>query len=164
MLSVRSLHKVSSSSHINSGLAQIRLKSTSPYGRSHLRRTPTLPNPVVPLFKQRVILSDGSTFTHFTTSPRSVIRLTRDLTNNPFWSPAVDPTGGTEEESGRMGRFNKRFGQDEGSRITFEYMEGPMSAQNESNALAMAAKLGLGGKYKAPKNEAEAKKEKGKKK
>ena len=64
---------------------QTRSVSSSPYGRTHVwkRRPNKLPNPVVPQFPQRVIRSDGSTFTHWTTSPRSVIRLTRDVTNNP---------------------------------------------------------------------------------
>lgn len=117
---------------------------------------------MVPHFKQRVILSDGSTFTHFTTCPRSVIRLTRDLTNNPFWAPGSDGLSVGDEDAGRMGRFKKRFGGQEDNRISFEDMQGPQGAQMQSGALAMAAKMNLGGKLKAAKldGDADAKKKK----
>lgn len=93
---------------------QTRSVSSSPYGRTHVwkRRPNKLPNPVVPQFPQRVIRSDGSTFTHWTTSPRSVIRLTRDVTNNPMWNVSSLTSEDAEEESsttGRLGRFNRRF-------------------------------------------------------
>ncbi|GLB44262.1 hypothetical protein LshimejAT787_1601920 [Lyophyllum shimeji] len=104
--------------------SQVRTVSSSPYGRTHVwkRRAPALPNPVVPKFPQLVIRSDGTSFTHWTTSPRSTIRLTRDTTNNPVWNTgAWSDDRGVEEESamtGRLGRFNRRFeelgqGQDE---------------------------------------------------
>ena len=67
---------------------------------------------MVPQFPQRVIRSDGTTFTHWTTSPRSVIRLTRDVTNNPLWNSAAWGSHGVDEEdeaTGRLGRFNRRF-------------------------------------------------------
>ena len=88
--------------------------SSSPYGRTHVwkRRQAKLPNPVLPQFPQRVIRSDGSSFVHWTTSPRSVIKLTRDVTNNPTWNPGMWKSDSTEEESaitGRLGRFNRRF-------------------------------------------------------
>jgi Ribosomal protein L31p, N-terminal len=75
-------------------------------------RRPKLPNPIVPIFPQRVVLSDGSSFTHYTTSPRSRIRLTRDLTNNPLWNYGMSKGGLFEDEegsSGRMGRFRRKF-------------------------------------------------------
>ncbi|KAH7927018.1 hypothetical protein BV22DRAFT_1061762 [Leucogyrophana mollusca] len=98
--------------------------STSPYGRTHVykRRPNKLPNPLVPHFVQRVYRADGSSFTHWTTSPRSRIRLTRDTTNNPLWNATArlsgSVSGGVEEEeeegTGRMGRFRRRFGKDVG--------------------------------------------------
>ncbi|KAG6890197.1 hypothetical protein C0992_002854 [Termitomyces sp. T32_za158] len=94
---------------------QVRFKSTSPYGRTHVwkRRPPVLPNPVVPKFPQLVVRSDGTSFTHWTTSPRSTIRLTRDTTNNPVWNTGTwSNARGVEEEmsmTGRLGRFNRRF-------------------------------------------------------
>ena len=88
--------------------------STSPYGRTHVwkRRPKQLPNPIVPQFPQRVIRADGSSFTHWTTSPRSLIRLTRDVTNHPMWNVSALTGEGAMEESevtGRLGRFNRKF-------------------------------------------------------
>ncbi|KAF5364644.1 hypothetical protein D9758_005577 [Tetrapyrgos nigripes] len=94
---------------------QTRSVSSSPYGRTHVwkRREPTLPNPLPPKFPQRVIRADGSSFTHWTTSPRSILRLTRDTTNHPVWNTymwaddeAVEDEANT---TGRVGRFNKKF-------------------------------------------------------
>ncbi|THH14033.1 hypothetical protein EW146_g6248 [Bondarzewia mesenterica] len=103
-----------SSTSTSYSLLQTRSVSSSPYGRTHVwkRRLNKLPNPVVPQFPQKVIRSDGSTFTHWTTSPRSVIRLTRDVTNNPLWNVSALTGEGAAEESattGRLGRFNRRF-------------------------------------------------------
>ncbi|KII83789.1 hypothetical protein PLICRDRAFT_72633, partial [Plicaturopsis crispa FD-325 SS-3] len=88
--------------------------SSSPYGRTHVwkRRLPTLPPPIVPQFPQLVVRSDGSTFTHWTTSPRSVLRLTRDVTNNPVWNMSAWRAEEAEDEdaaTGRLGRFTRRF-------------------------------------------------------
>jgi hypothetical protein len=88
--------------------------SSSPYGRTHVwkRRPKRLPNPIVPQFPQRVIRADGSSFTHWTTSPRPLIRLTRDVTNNPLWNVSALLGEGAAEESevtGRLGRFNRKF-------------------------------------------------------
>ncbi|KAG8872003.1 hypothetical protein FRB97_005213 [Tulasnella sp. 331] len=132
----------------SSQFIQTRSRSTSPYGRSHLRKQPDIPNPVVPHFRQRVILSDGSTFTHMTTSPRSIIRLTRDLTNNPFWSPSSTDISFGDEEAGRMGRFKRKFGSEDEDKISFEQMDGPLGEQTGSEAVQKAQKLGLGGKWR----------------
>lgn len=94
----------------------IRSVSTSPYGRTHVwkRRPPVLPLPVVPKFAQTIIRSDGSSFVHWTTSPKSLVRLTRDTTNNPLWNTANWANDRTLDEengsTGRMGRFNRKFG------------------------------------------------------
>ncbi|KAI0315215.1 hypothetical protein OF83DRAFT_373223 [Amylostereum chailletii] len=98
--------------------AQTRGVSSSPYGRSHVwrHRPRKLPNPVVPQFPQKVIRSDGSSFIHWTTSPRSLLRLTRDVTNAPVWNISILTGEGAQEESattGRLGRFNRRFAQEE---------------------------------------------------
>ncbi|KAI9465825.1 hypothetical protein BJY52DRAFT_489913 [Lactarius psammicola] len=91
-----------------------RAVSSSPYGRTHVwkRRPNKLPNPIVPQFPQRVIRADGSSFTHWTTSPRPLIRLTRDVTNHPLWNISALTGEGAAEESdvtGRLGRFNRKF-------------------------------------------------------
>jgi len=94
-----------------------RAVSSSPYGRTHVwkRRPKKLPNPIVPQFPQRVIRADGSSFTHWTTSPRPLIRLTRDVTNHPMWNVSALTGEGAAEESevtGRLGRFNRKFVED----------------------------------------------------
>ncbi|KAF9219891.1 hypothetical protein BS17DRAFT_682417, partial [Gyrodon lividus] len=99
-----------------------RWHSTSPYGQSHIRKSHprSLPAPVVPHFLQHVTRADGSTFTHWTTSPRSKIVLTRDTTNHPLWNATERVSGASSENNqdeedegtGRMGRWKKRFGED----------------------------------------------------
>jgi len=104
----------SSSSSVHPILRHTRSVSSSPYGRTHVwkQRPKRLPNPVVPQFPQRVIRADGSSFTHWTTSPRSLIRLTRDVTNHPLWNVSALTGEGAAEENevtGRLGRFNRKF-------------------------------------------------------
>ena len=79
--------------------------------RTHLRKPPTIPAPVPAVYAQTVVLSDGSTFTAHTTAPSpSIIRLTRDVTNNPLWAPGTDRRGLADgAEDGRVGRFRRRF-------------------------------------------------------
>ncbi|KAI0351148.1 hypothetical protein OH77DRAFT_1487929 [Trametes cingulata] len=106
--------------------SQIRSVSSSPYGRTHVwkRRPKKLPNPMVPVFPQRLVRVDGSTIIHYTTSPRSLIRLTRDTTNNPVWN-AARFMGMDEEEdevTGRMGRFSRRFAELDGQRSDMDWM------------------------------------------
>jgi len=91
-----------------------RFLSNSPYGRTHVwkRRPPSLPNPVVPKYPQKVVRSDGTSFTHWITSPKSLVRLTRDTTNNPHWNTGNPGDRLLEEESGsagRMARFSRKF-------------------------------------------------------
>ena len=62
-------------------------------------------------FTQLVTLSDGSTFTHRTTSPQSVYRSTRDTRNAPLWNPSSERLLNVEEdEAGRLAAFRSRFG------------------------------------------------------
>ncbi|KAJ7725640.1 hypothetical protein DFH07DRAFT_970778 [Mycena maculata] len=117
-------------SRLLSPIPHVRGISSSPYGRTHVwkRRKPILPNPVVPKYPQRVIRADGSSFVHWTTSPRSLIRLTRDTTSNPLWNTGMWADGrGMEEESettGRLGRFNRKFDGIGGAGENVDWMEG----------------------------------------
>ncbi|KAK0200943.1 hypothetical protein DFS33DRAFT_1090643 [Desarmillaria ectypa] len=119
---------------------QTRSVSSSPYGRTHVwkRRQPVLPNPVVPKFPQRIIRSDGSSFTHWTTSPRSLLRLTRDVTNNPVWNTGLwADEGAMEDEAnaqGRLGRFNRRFDGVGGAGSEIDWMAGS-GAESSSGEL-----------------------------
>ncbi|KAI6108987.1 hypothetical protein EV401DRAFT_394392 [Pisolithus croceorrhizus] len=118
--------------------ARARSHSTSPYGRSHIRKKHprSLPAPVVPHFPQQVIRADGSTFTHWITSPRSRIVLTRDTTNHPLWNATERLCGGSsvltqdeeDEGTGRMGRWRKRFGDDVATEQWSVLQEGVRSA------------------------------------
>jgi hypothetical protein len=112
--------------------------SSSPYGRTHVwkRRAKRLPNPVVPQFPQRVIRADGSSFTHWTTSPRPLLRLTRDVTNHPLWNIAALRGEGVAEESevsGRLGRFNRKFVEE------VDWMSESMSGSDGSSSVAAAS-------------------------
>ncbi|KAJ7503107.1 hypothetical protein B0H11DRAFT_1987819 [Mycena galericulata] len=121
-------------------IPHVRAISSSPYGRTHVwkRRKPVLPNPVVPKFPQRVIRADGSSFMHWTTSPRSLIRLTRDTTSNPLWNTGMWLDGrGMEEESettGRLGRFNRKFEGIGGAGSDVDWMEGVELLPPSANA------------------------------
>lgn len=125
------------SRHVLIQLAQVRFVSSSPYGRTHVwrRRAPKLPNPVVPQFPQRVTLADGSTFVHWTTSPRSSIRLTRDNTNNPIWNPWLEAGNAEDLEgavTGRMGRFRRRFEELGGVEMQSDWIESEVSDSNSA--------------------------------
>jgi len=63
------------------------------------------------LLDQIVVLSDGSSFKQLTTSPRGIIRSTKDIRNNPLWNPSMRELRDVEEdEAGRLKRFRDRFG------------------------------------------------------
>ncbi|PVG00072.1 hypothetical protein CPB86DRAFT_730006 [Serendipita vermifera] len=83
------------------------------YGNSHViaRKARRLPPPVVPMYPQKVVLSDGSSFTHWTTSPKSSIRLTRDISNSPLWTLSAAGGGEEDDTSGRLSKFRLRFDQ-----------------------------------------------------
>ncbi|KXS14366.1 hypothetical protein M427DRAFT_155933 [Gonapodya prolifera JEL478] len=60
-----------------------------------------------PLFTQQIVLSDGSTVRVKTTSPRPVLKLTKDLRNSPLWNPKLSVQ---VDESANISAFNARFG------------------------------------------------------
>ncbi|WFD01063.1 hypothetical protein MYAM1_003823 [Malassezia yamatoensis] len=80
---------------------------------SESKGTPSLPRPVAQ-FPQRVILADGSSIQLTTTSPRHLVKLTRDITNNVLWNPMMSRGSqlDTEDDTGRLGRFRRRFAED----------------------------------------------------
>ena len=121
---------------------QTRSVSSSPYGRTHVwkRRPKKIPNPVVPVFPQRLVRVDGSTVIHYTTSPRSALRLTRDTTNNPVWNAArfVGMDEEEDEVTGRLGRFSRRFGDlgGEGEKTGMEWMDEASGSDVATHAAA----------------------------
>ncbi|KAF3491830.1 50S ribosomal protein L36 [Arthroderma uncinatum] len=62
-------------------------------------------------FTQLIALSDGSTFTHRTTSPQAVYRSTRDTRNALLWNPSSEKLLNLEDdEAGRLAAFRNRYG------------------------------------------------------
>ncbi|KAI4240815.1 MAG: hypothetical protein L6R40_004929 [Gallowayella cf. fulva] len=82
--------------------------------RSHqqVRHATLLRRPKRPYtFTQLVTLSDGSTFTHRTTSPASVYKSTKDTRNTALWNPSSQKLLNVEEdEAGRLRAFRERYG------------------------------------------------------
>ncbi|TKA78972.1 hypothetical protein B0A55_02555 [Friedmanniomyces simplex] len=85
-----------------------------PYHHAHVqtRHASLLRRPIRPYtFTQLITLSDGSTFTHRTTSPQPIYKCTRDTKNSAVWNPSSRKLLNVEEdEAGRLRRFRKRFG------------------------------------------------------
>ena len=59
-------------------------------------------------------MADGSSFYVTTRSPRSTITLARDVTNHPLWNPSLAREVADQDQSGRMGRFARRYGGNKG--------------------------------------------------
>jgi len=89
-------------------------------------------------FLQRVVFSDGSTVTHRTTMPWPLLRLTRDMRNNPIWNPELRAQ--VEIDSGRMRRFERRYGK------LVQGEEEETEAMEEAGGDALFAELARTGK------------------
>ncbi|KAL4881593.1 hypothetical protein BJY04DRAFT_188404 [Aspergillus karnatakaensis] len=62
-------------------------------------------------FTQLITLSDGSTFTHRTSSPLPVYRSTRDTRNSIVWNPSSSKLMNLEDdEAGRLAAFRAKYG------------------------------------------------------
>ncbi|KAG4304522.1 hypothetical protein PORY_001915 [Pneumocystis oryctolagi] len=61
-------------------------------------------------FQQTVVLSDGSTFTISTTSPKPIIWITKDQRNHPLWNPEKKRLIDESDNEGRLKKFKQRFG------------------------------------------------------
>ncbi|KAI4117061.1 MAG: hypothetical protein LQ345_002621 [Seirophora villosa] len=62
-------------------------------------------------FTQLVTLSDGSTYTHRTTSPAPVYTSTKDSRNTALWNPSSQKLLNVEaDEAGRLRAFREKFG------------------------------------------------------
>ena len=57
---------------------------------------------------QRIVLSDGSTFTALTTSPKPFVVQTKDVRTSNLWSKTVT----VDDGSGKMAQFASRFSMD----------------------------------------------------
>ncbi|KAL8851575.1 MAG: hypothetical protein Q9221_003507 [Calogaya cf. arnoldii] len=90
----------------------IRLASKTQINHQQLRHATLLRRPKRPYtFTQLVTLSDGSTFTHRTTSPAPVYKSTKDTRNTALWNPSSQKLLNVEaDEAGRLRAFRERFG------------------------------------------------------
>ncbi|KAK6503535.1 hypothetical protein TWF481_008549 [Arthrobotrys musiformis] len=62
-------------------------------------------------FEQIVILSDGSSYKQFTSSPQGVFRSNKDVRNHILWNPTSESLANVEEdEAGRLRKFREKFG------------------------------------------------------
>ncbi|KNZ59569.1 uncharacterized protein VP01_1701g4 [Puccinia sorghi] len=55
-------------------------------------------------------MADGSSFYVTTRSPRPTMTLARDVTNHGLWNPSLARDVADQDQSGRMGRFARRYG------------------------------------------------------
>ncbi|KAF7592177.1 hypothetical protein BBP40_000518 [Aspergillus hancockii] len=89
-----------------------RVQTSTTFICSQCRHATLLRRPKRPYtFTQLITLSDGSTFTHRTTSPAPVYRSTRDTRNSLLWNPSSSKLMNVEEdEAGRLAAFRAKFG------------------------------------------------------
>jgi hypothetical protein len=104
-------------------LNQRHLLSRAPALKTHVYKPSSLPPASPALFTQRVVLADGSSFTIPTTSPRSVFKLTRDLSNHPTWFPNRETSRDLRDEDGRIGRFVNLYRKSGGTGQTEEEID-----------------------------------------
>ncbi|KAK2850598.1 hypothetical protein FQN49_005508 [Arthroderma sp. PD_2] len=89
-------------------------------------------------FTQLIALSDGSTFTHRTTSPQAVYRSTRDTRNAILWNPSsVKLRNVEEDEAGRLAAFRNKYGR--GWDSTTKVSAGDAEAADAAAVAAAAA-------------------------
>lgn len=114
--------------------------------KTHVAKPPTVPNPVPALFPQKVVLSDGSTFTSYSTAPTpQIMRLTRDITNNPLWFPGMESASKDGSMEGRIGKFRRRFDaaqqQQPQTQAQGEAEDAEVAAQDKAHSAFSAADL-----------------------
>ncbi|KAI1774416.1 hypothetical protein F4818DRAFT_82251 [Hypoxylon cercidicola] len=62
-------------------------------------------------FTQLVVQSDGSTYTHRTTSPLALYKTAKDTRNHVLWQPSDRTLRNVEvDEAGKLAAFRSRFG------------------------------------------------------
>ncbi|KAE8368192.1 hypothetical protein BDV27DRAFT_154204 [Aspergillus caelatus] len=90
-------------------------------------------------FTQLITLSDGSTFTHRTTSPAPVYRSTRDTRNSLLWNPSSSKLMNVEEdEAGRLAAFRAKFGRSWDANTPTEAETNKTAEQTDKEAEAAA--------------------------
>ncbi|CAG8637851.1 3289_t:CDS:1 [Ambispora leptoticha] len=90
-----------------------------PSAESMTPKKTTLSIPRPGLYTQKIILTDGATYTIQTTSPKPLVKLVRDTRNHPLWNPELKH--GMQDESGQLSKFQRKFGED--AQYELEFME-----------------------------------------
>lgn len=134
------------SSLLRTGGTTARLTNSTPsttFICSQCRHATLLRRPKNPYtFTQLITLSDGSTFTHRTTSPAPVYRSTRDTRNSLLWNPSSSKLMNVEDdEAGRLAAFRARFGRgfDANTPVEGEESGGKKELSKEEAAAEAAA-------------------------
>lgn len=109
-------------------------------------------------FTQIIQLSDGSTYTHRTTSPQALYRSTKDTRNHALWQPNDASLRNVEvDEAGKLAAFRGRFGRGWDAEAKAEEDGGAAAAVSVEGAVAGgAAKEGEGKKEEVGKTAAAA--------
>ncbi|RAL17174.1 mitochondrial 54S ribosomal protein bL31m [Aspergillus homomorphus CBS 101889] len=120
-----------------------RIQPSTTFICSQCRHATLLRRPKRPYqFTQLIAMSDGSTFTHRTSSPAPIYRSTRDTRNSLMWNPSSSKLASIEkDEAGRMAAFRARFGRGfDANNMKFVDPEAKKAAeQKEADAKAAEA-------------------------
>lgn len=113
-------------------------QSSTTFICSQCRHATLLRRPKRPYtFTQLITLSDGSTFTHRTTSPAPIFRSTRDTRNSLLWNPSSSKLKNSEDdEAGRLAAFRTRFGRNYDASAPAEDVNDPDAAKEAEAAQA----------------------------
>lgn len=111
IIPIERVEKVATMSILNKPLRRTHIPSPTIPQTQH-RHATLLRRPKRPYtFTQLVTLSDGSTYTHRTTSPVPVYRSTKDTRNTPLWNPSSQKLLNIEaDEAGKLRAFREKFG------------------------------------------------------
>ncbi|KAE8351924.1 hypothetical protein BDV28DRAFT_10395 [Aspergillus coremiiformis] len=127
----------------HSAISAARVQTSTTFICSQCRHATLLRRPKRPYtFTQLITLSDGSTFTHRTTSPAPVYRSTRDTRNSLLWNPSSSKLMNVEEdEAGRLAAFRAKFGRgwDAKTPTEEESSKTPEQMDQKAEAAARAA-------------------------
>ncbi|PYH84499.1 putative 50S ribosomal protein L36 [Aspergillus uvarum CBS 121591] len=117
-----------------------RLQPSTTFICSQCRHATLLRRPKRPYqFTQLITMSDGSTFTHRTSSPLPIYRSTRDTRNSVMWNPSSSRLASLEkDEAGRLAAFRAKFGRGFDTNAVAAVSEADKKAEAEAAQAAQA--------------------------
>lgn len=92
-----------------SALRALKIKMPGRRTLRFLRRVSGGMRSLPPLFRQRLIFSDGSSIVRSTVSPAPLVVMSRDCRNHPAWTPAAKNVLLDEKEDSPLSRFKQRY-------------------------------------------------------